>query len=45
VNVREIGDWTVRNIMRWTVPVAHREERRGVYGFLVGIPEGIRPLG
>jgi hypothetical protein len=31
--------------MRWVGHVAHRGERRGVYGILVGRPEGKRPLG
>jgi len=32
-------------IMRWAGHVARMEERRGVYRFLVGKPEGKRPLG
>jgi len=32
-------------IMRWAVHVTSIGERRGVYGVLVGIPEGKRPLG
>ena len=31
--------------MRWAVHIAHMAERRGVYGVLVGKPEGERPLG
>jgi len=31
--------------MRWAGHVAFRGERRGVYSFLVGKPEGRRPLG
>jgi len=31
--------------MRWAGHVAHMGEERGVYGFLVGKPEGKRPLG
>ena len=31
--------------MRWVGHVACMEERRGVYGILVGKPEGKRPLG
>jgi hypothetical protein len=31
--------------MRWAVHVANIGERRGVYGVLVGKPEGKRPLG
>ena len=31
--------------MRWTGHVARMRERRGVYGVLVGKPEGKRPLG
>jgi len=31
--------------MRWAGHVAHRGERRGVYGVLVGKLEGGRPLG
>ena len=30
--------------MRWAVHVARMWERRGVYRFLVGKPEGMRPL-
>jgi hypothetical protein len=32
-------------IMRWTGYVARMGERRGAYRFLVGNPEGRRPLG
>jgi len=31
--------------MRWAGHVAHMSERRGTYRFLVGKPEGKRPLG
>ena len=31
--------------MRWAEHVARMGERRGVYRFLVGKPEGKRPLG
>ena len=31
--------------LRWTGHVAHMGEERGVYKFLVGKPEGRRPLG
>jgi hypothetical protein len=31
--------------MRWTGPVAHMRERRGVYRVLVRKPKGRRPLG
>jgi len=31
--------------MRWAGHVAHMGEERGVYRFLVGKPEGRRPLG
>ena len=31
--------------MRWAGHVAHMGERRGMYRFLVGKPEGKRPLG
>jgi hypothetical protein len=31
--------------MRWAGHVAHMGEGRGVYRFLVGMPEGMRPLG
>jgi hypothetical protein len=31
--------------MRWTGPAACLGERRGAYRFLVGKPEGKRPLG
>jgi len=31
--------------MRWARHVAHMGERRDVYMFLVGKPEGERPLG
>ena len=31
--------------MRWAGHVARMEERRGIYGILVGKPEGKRPLG
>jgi len=31
--------------MRWAGHVARMGERRGVYGVLVGKPEGKRPLG
>jgi hypothetical protein len=31
--------------MRWAGHVAHMEEGRGVYRFLVGRPKGMRPLG
>jgi hypothetical protein len=31
--------------MRWEGHVARMEEERGVYGVLVGRPEGKRPLG
>ena len=31
--------------MRWTGPAACLRERRGAYRFLVGKPEGKRPLG
>jgi hypothetical protein len=31
--------------MRWVGHVAHMGEGRGVYGILVGRPEGKRPLG
>ena len=31
--------------MRWAGHVAHISERRGTYRFLVGKPEGKRPLG
>ena len=31
--------------MRWAGHVAHMDEERGVYRFLVGKPEGRRPLG
>jgi hypothetical protein len=31
--------------MRWTGHVARMEESRGVYGVLVGKPEGKRPFG
>jgi hypothetical protein len=32
-------------IMRWAGHVARMGERRGVYRFLVGKPQGKRPLG
>jgi len=31
--------------MRWTGHVAHMGDRRGIFGVLVGKPEGKRPLG
>jgi hypothetical protein len=31
--------------MRWAGHVEHMGDRRGVYRFLVGKPEGKRPLG
>ena len=31
--------------MKWTGHVARMEDRRGVFGVLVGKPEGKRPLG
>jgi hypothetical protein len=31
--------------MKWVGHVVHMEERRGIYGVLVGRPEGKRPLG
>jgi hypothetical protein len=31
--------------MRWVVHVAYMGGRRGIYGILVGQPEGKRPLG
>jgi hypothetical protein len=31
--------------MRWAGHIAHMGEGRGVYGILVGKPEGKRPLG
>ena len=31
--------------MRWAGHVTHMGEERGVYGFLLGKPEGKRPLG
>jgi hypothetical protein len=37
--------WIKSRRMRWTVHVAHMDERRGTYRFLVGKPEGKRPLG
>jgi hypothetical protein len=35
----------ISRIMSWAGHVAQREERRGLYGVLVGKPEGKRPLG
>jgi hypothetical protein len=35
----------IKSRMRWKGPVARLEEERGVYRFLVGKPEGKRPLG
>ena len=38
--------WVIKpRIMRWAGHVARMGERRGVYKFLVGKPEGKRPLG
>jgi hypothetical protein len=34
-----------RRMMRWTEHVARMEQNRNVYSFLVGKPEGRRPLG
>ena len=35
----------IKSIMRWAGHVARMGEERGVYGVLVGKPEGKRPLG
>jgi len=35
----------IKSRMRWAGHVAHMGEERGVYRFLVGKPEGKRPLG
>jgi len=38
--------WVIKSRrMRWAEHVVHKGERRGVYRFLVGKPEGKRPLG
>jgi hypothetical protein len=38
--------WVIKSRrMRWAGHVASRGERRGVYGVLVGNPDGKRPLG
>jgi len=41
LTVSEVGE----RIMRWAGHVARMGERRGVYGVLVGKPEGKKPLG
>ena len=37
--------WVLKSRMRWAGHVAHMGEGRGMYGVLVGKPEGKRPLG
>jgi len=41
----DIVQVTKSRIMRWAENVARMGESRGVYGALVGKPEGKRPLG
>jgi len=37
--------WVIKSRMRWVGHVAHMGEGRDVYRFLMGKPEGRRPLG
>jgi hypothetical protein len=47
LHIEELTDlYSIKSIrMRWAWHVAHMGERRGVYRFLMGKPEGKRPLG